>query len=201
MITTISAKLASYLCKKNIIDANRKEIYQYGYEVLISGLTGFAIVMILGIIMKSFVESVLFLGVFVPIRQLTGGYHADSYLKCNIVFTVVFLIVLLVTEVMLSTILFIYMFILTGVFILAVYEFAPMENPNKPLDEKQKLINRKTALTVSVIISVTSIIVYFMNKKVAVLIAMTLFGIAFLMFLEKYKVSHAEKNNKKPVNK
>lgn len=193
MITTISAKLAAYLCRKNIIDETRKEIYQYGYEVLISGLTGFAIVMILGAIMKCFMESILFLAVFVPIRQLTGGYHADSYLKCNIVFTVLFLIVMLVTEAMLSTILFVYMFILTGVFVLAVYEFAPMENPNKPLDEGQKVLNRKTALAVSAIISVTSIIVYSMNKRVAVLMAMTLFGIAFLMFCEKYKVSHVEK--------
>lgn len=192
MITTISAKLASYLCRKNIIDANRKEIYQYGYEVLISGLTGFAIVMILGAVMKCFLESIMFLAVFVPIRQLTGGYHADSYLKCNIVFTVIFLIVMLVTEAMLSTILFIYIFILSGIFIIAVYEFAPMENPNKPLDEGQKLLNRKTALAVSVIISVTSFIVYFMNKRIAVLMAMTLFAIAFLMFWEKYKVTHSE---------
>lgn len=192
MITTISAKLASYLCRKNIIDANRKEIYQYGYEVLISGLTGFAIVMILGAVMKCFLESIMFLAVFVPIRQLTGGYHADSYLKCNIVFTVIFLIVMLVTEAMLSTILFIYIFILSGIFIIAVYEFAPMENPNKPLDEGQKLLNRKTALAVSVIISVTSFIVYFMNKRIAVLMAMTLFAIAFLMFWEKYKVTHTE---------
>lgn len=193
MISKISAKLVEYLCRKNIIDEDKKEIYQYGYEVLISGLIGFAIVMILGAIMKCFMESILFLAVFVPIRQLTGGYHADSYLKCNIVFTVLFLIVILATEAMLTTILFVYIFILAGVFVLAVYEFAPMENPNKPLDEGQKLLNRKIALAVSAIISVTSIIVYFMNKRVAILIAMTLFGIAFLMFLEKYKVSHAEK--------
>lgn len=193
MISKIIAKLVEYLYRKNIIDEDKKEIYQYGYEVLISGLIGFAIVMILGAIMKCFMESILFLAVFVPIRQLTGGYHADSYLKCNIVFTVLFLIVILATEAMLTTILFVYIFILAGVFVLAVYEFAPMENPNKPLDEGQKLLNRKIALAVSAIISVTSIIVYFMNKRVAILIAMTLFGIAFLMFLEKYKVSHAEK--------
>ena len=38
MITSISKKLASYLSRKNIIDKDKKEIYQYGYEVLISGL-------------------------------------------------------------------------------------------------------------------------------------------------------------------
>ena len=78
MITSISKKLASYLSRKNIIDKDKKEIYQYGYEVLISGLIGFAIVIILGILMNRFIESLLFLGVFVPVRQLTGGYHADS---------------------------------------------------------------------------------------------------------------------------
>ena len=66
MITSISKKLASYLSRKNIIDKDKKEIYQYGYEVLISGLIGFAIVIILGILMNRFIESLLFLGVFVP---------------------------------------------------------------------------------------------------------------------------------------
>ena len=183
MITSISKKLASYLCRKNIIDKDKKEIYQYGYEVLISGLIGFAIVIILGILMNRFIESLLFLGVFVPVRQLTGGYHADSYLKCNIVFTVVFLVVMLVTEAMVSTI---------SIIMLAVYEFAPMENPNKPLDENQNLLNRKSALIVSAIISFTSIVVYFMNRRIAILMAMTLFSIAFLMFFEKYKVSYSK---------
>ena len=191
MITSISKKLASYLSRKNIIDKDKKEIYQYGYEVLISGLIGFAIVIILGILMNRFIESLLFLGVFVPVRQLTG-YHADSYLKCNIVFTVVFLVVMLVTEAMVSTISIIYMIILTAVFMLAVYEFAPMENPNKPLDENQNLLNRKSALIVSAIISFTSIVVYFMNRRIAILMAMTLFSIAFLMFFEKYKVSYSK---------
>ena len=108
MITSISKKLASYLCRKNIIDKDKKEIYQCGYEVLISGLIGFAIVIILGILMNRFIESLLFLGVFVPVRQLTGGYHADSYLKCNIVFTVVFLVVMLVTEAMVSNFNYLY---------------------------------------------------------------------------------------------
>ena len=56
-----------------------------------------------------------------------------------------FLVVMLVTEAMVSTISIIYMIILTAVFMLAVYEFAPMENPNKPLDENQNLLNRKSA--------------------------------------------------------
>lgn len=192
MITTISEKIASYLCRKNIIDKDKKEIYQYGYEVLISGLIGFAIVIILGTLMNCFIESMLFLAVFVPVRQLTGGYHADAYLKCNIVFTIVFLVVMLVTETMVSTISIIYVLILIGVYVLAVYEFAPMENPNKPLDENQKLLNRKIALIVSDIISVTSVIVYFINKRISILMAMTMFSIACLMFCEKYKTSHIE---------
>ena len=103
-----------------------------------------------------------------------------------------FLVGMLVTEAMVSTISIIYMIILTAVFMLAVYEFSPMENPNKPLDENQNLLNRKSALIVSAIISFTSIVVYFMNRRIAILMAMTLFSIAFLMFFEKYKVSYSK---------
>lgn len=193
MITVISKKIAEFLCSKNIIEKDKKEVYQYGYEVLVSGLTGFIIVLVLGLFMKRFVDSLLFLAVFVPVRQLTGGYHADSYLKCNIVFTIVYLIVMLVSETMKLEISLLYMGIMLMLYILAVYEYAPMENPNKPLDADQKRINRKTALAVSVILSVTAMIVYLFDQKTAIVMMMTLFSIACLLFYEKMKKAHIKK--------
>lgn len=193
MITVISKKIAEFLCSKNIIEKDKKEVYQYGYEVLVSGLTGFIIVLVLGLFMNRFVDSLLFLAVFVPVRQLTGGYHADSYLKCNIVFTAVYLIVMLVSETMKLEISLLYMGIMLVLYILAVYEYAPMENPDKPLDADQKRINRKTALAVSVILSVTAVIVYLFDQKTAIVMMMTLFSIACLLFYEKMKKTHIKK--------
>ncbi len=63
------------------------EIYQYGFEIIISTTIGFLITLLIGFLFQMKLLSVLYYGIFVLIRQLTGGYHADSYLKCNLIFS------------------------------------------------------------------------------------------------------------------
>ncbi|MGN1481804.1 accessory gene regulator ArgB-like protein [Porcipelethomonas sp.] len=194
MITFISEKLASYLCRKQIIEERKKEIYQYGYEVFISGLIGFVIAGIIGAFMHRFFDALIFLAVFVPVRRFCGGYHADSYLKCNTIFTLIFLTVMIISQIMQRIISFMYLIILLLIYMWAIIEYAPMENSGKPMDDEQKARNRKISLAVSVFLCVVSAISYAVSQRIAILIATTLFCIAFLMFAEKYKIS--KKNRK-----
>ena len=59
MITFISRKLTDFLCRKSVIDSGKSEIYQYGYEVLISGLAGILIALIIGIISGRISDAVI----------------------------------------------------------------------------------------------------------------------------------------------
>ena len=196
MITIMSEKLTSFLCRKKIIPEDRKEIYQYGYEVLISGLLGFFIAGIIGFLMGRFFDAVIFLCLFVPVRRFCGGYHANTYLKCNIVFTFVFVLVMVVSGLMQREISFVYLVMLLLIYLWVIYKFSPMENSGKPLDEEQKIKNRKISLIMSLICCVASAVVYFTSQRVAILIAMTLFAIACLLIAEKYRMLQKNKNSR-----
>lgn len=185
MITYLSSKLTARLCRSSIIDSEKTEIYQYGYEVFISGMIGFIIAGAIGAISGHFIEALIFLIFFVPLRQLCGGYHADSYLKCNIVFTAVFSAVLLAAcfiprEVALPAVIF------CGIFTFFIMILlSPIENENKPLDEEQIIFNRKKCLIVTPLLSLCSLVICFFSTTFSLTAALTLFSVAVMMIVPK----------------
>lgn len=146
MITFISRKLTDFLCRKSVIDSGKSEIYQYGYEVLISGLAGILIALIIGIISGRISDAVIFLVYFIPLRQLCGGYHADSYLKCNIVFTGVFSSILIFSYFLPKKLSVAAVIICCAFTFISMLLFSPVENPNKPLDSEQIAKTAENAL-------------------------------------------------------
>lgn len=186
MITYLSRKLTGFLCRNSIIESDKAEIYQYGYEVFISGMLGFIISIVIGIISGHLIESLIFLVFFVPLRQLSGGYHADSYLICNIVFTAIFLSIL-AAACFISQRLTIPIAILCEIFtFLTMFFLAPIENKNKPLDEEQITLNRKKCLITVPLLSLLSFILFFFNSVYSLTAALTLFSIAILMLVTKF---------------
>ena len=86
IITFLGKSISHFLCEKKVIAEQEVEVYQYGFEILISTTLGLLITVAIGIVLNMFFLSVLYYVIFVMVRQWTGGYHADSYLKCNITF-------------------------------------------------------------------------------------------------------------------
>lgn len=61
-------------------------IYQYGFEIIFSTILGFLITIGIGFLLRMEILSILYYIIFVTLRQLTGGYHADSYFKLQLDF-------------------------------------------------------------------------------------------------------------------
>ena len=83
MIARISKMIANYLFKSEIISEHESEIYIYGFETILSGIIDLFITLFLGLLSKSLINSIVFFLMFVSMRIYTGGYHANTYLKCK----------------------------------------------------------------------------------------------------------------------
>ena len=51
-ITILASNISLFLYKNNIVDRHDLEIYQYGFEMIISTILGFIITLIIGIILN-----------------------------------------------------------------------------------------------------------------------------------------------------
>ncbi|HHX11968.1 MAG TPA: hypothetical protein GX731_04040, partial [Clostridiales bacterium] len=98
MLYVLSTRLVDILLNNKIIKEKERDIYAYGFQIIISSMIGILIVGAIGLIFIRFIESVLFLVVFISIREYTGGYHAKTFLSCSVIFISMFFTLLMFTE-------------------------------------------------------------------------------------------------------
>lgn len=58
------------------------EVHQYGVEVIISTIINVIIILFIGLITDTLIESILYFILFGLIRKFCGGYHCQTYFKC-----------------------------------------------------------------------------------------------------------------------
>ena len=154
MIPRISSGIVSSLLRNKIIKTDESEIYQYGFEMVLSTIVMALIVLSCGLIFREVTSSVLFFILFALIRTSSGGYHAETHFKCNMIYTINLIITLFWVKFappyysLCSHIMFLLIYFLT------VFHFSPVENPNKLLDEMQKKKHRNLCIIYGFILSV-----------------------------------------------
>lgn len=89
MINKIANCIADFVCDKKMHEKNDYEraILVYGYEIILSSALSFAAVIVFGVAFCKLFEAIIFFLTFYFIRRRTGGYHADTYFKCNLIFS------------------------------------------------------------------------------------------------------------------
>ncbi len=82
MIQKISKRLTTFFVnKKNIAEVDR-EIYDYSFEIFISTLLNLIILIVIGIATARYIETFIFISVFMTMRGLGGGCHAKTHMRC-----------------------------------------------------------------------------------------------------------------------
>jgi accessory gene regulator B len=158
MIKLCAKKITSFLIYNESINSDEYELYKYGFETLIAFFLNIFIILIISYIVGKFKYTLLFLCCYCPIRQYTGGYHAENYKKCLGVFIIIYLINVtmlnLIKELKLNDILLLMEFIsFIGVWILT-----PIEHRDKPLTNKERYHYKKVSRILSGAVLVLTLI-------------------------------------------
>ncbi len=173
MIKKISEKFLTYLINSKVISdtEDNREFYRYGIEITISSLLNVILILGIGIVTNSMIESIIFLVCFILLRQFTGGFHADTYFKCNLSFCIVFSIVLVLyytTAQYLSTYISI---LIKFVCVSIILAKCPIEHINKPIPNNRKIIHKiLAALLGTVYGAIGTALTAFANKYGALVI-------------------------------
>lgn len=187
MANRFALKIADFLCRSNTIHHEEKEIYVYGFEILFSNIVNFVLIMVMGLLFKQFYHALLFYTVFVVTRSYCGGYHASTYMKCNITFVGTFIVTVIASNMIYPTISFVYLIVFLAIYIGCILEYAPIDNVHKRLTEEDKSRYRNISIIISVFWTVITIALYFLAKHYATTLTLTLVMIAMLMLIEVNK--------------
>ena len=188
MISKLSAEIVGRLIDESIINNTEKELYSYGFFILLSQILYFILTISFGLILDIFLESVIFYVAFQSIRTIAGGIHASSELKCEVATIVsIFLCLGIVKLCDLYNIKIVIIF-LTIVATVLIFLLCPLDTPEKPLTIKEKKYFRKKSWIILLII--LTIICLSLYYKISALIypcCMSLILESILLFLGKIK--------------
>lgn len=187
MINQFSTIILEYLLKNKVIEDsdNEKQYYQYGIEITISSILNIALIFLVGIIFKSMFESALFLLLFIPIRQFTGGFHAETYLKCNLLFCSLFIVVLLVSRISFQNLSTYIVILISFICVSLIWYMCPVEHINKPIPNERKKQHKFMAAMLGTIYGAIAIVLTAISNKYGALTLYTLLLVTALVIAAK----------------
>ena len=128
------SKIVTFLTEQEVIssESDVQDFYRYGIEISISSFLNIFLVLLLGIIINHIAESIIFLLLFILIRSFTGGYHADTYFRCNLLMCITFILTVWSNCMFSNKLSLSIIIVLIFVTELIVSVLGPIENKNKP---------------------------------------------------------------------
>ena len=140
----ISDMMAFYLLNKKLITEDELPIYKYGLSAFVNSFSQIILLFLLGLCYGVISETVSFLLVFILTRRFTGGYHADTKLKCLLLGVFMWFIATSMSKVSLSLNAILILYLVIVIFsVVITFKYAPVEHRNKPLSKSVYLQNKK----------------------------------------------------------
>ena len=181
----LSVAIVDYCIRHSKIKSEKREIYIYGFMLIFADIINFSLVILIGLCLKKFTESVLFLITLCGLRQYSGGFHAKTFVVCRLSMILTYIVVTLVTSFLIKMRFCIYaVILLNAISIVSVSLIAPIENVNKKLSASQKKRNKTKSIIVSIALSLASIFFIGFNlMEEGVTISITLLAVVILMII------------------
>lgn len=165
MISSLSERIANGLLKQSNIKDDEQDLYQYGFFILLSQILYLIIACIIGVLLGTFFESIIFYIAFQFIRRYAGGYHASTETRCEILSTLSILVCIVIIRLSKVCDSQIHLLIISAVAAIIIFALCPLDTPEKPLSETEFRYFRKIAWLILSVISLVVIISYFVQLK------------------------------------
>lgn len=166
MINKISSKIVEILIKHSLVENEDKELYLYGFFILLSQILYFIIVITIGILFKVIFESIIFYITFQFIRRYAGGYHAKTETRCEILSTLSILCCIVLIKLSKMYDIRIALLSISLVFAALIFILCPLDTPEKPLSDKEYKYFRKISWVVLSLIIIGIIVSFYFKFNV-----------------------------------
>lgn len=84
MLKQLIDKSLEIQIRANRIKEDEREIYRYGYHILLTEVINIVFLILIGQLFQCLIYMVLFAVVYAPLRSYAGGYHAPTPIGCAI---------------------------------------------------------------------------------------------------------------------
>ncbi|MCC0631235.1 MULTISPECIES: accessory gene regulator ArgB-like protein [unclassified Clostridioides] len=189
MFKRYADKMTSVLIYKNMIDSNESRVYSYGFEILIAFIVNITTILLLGFLFGKFTYILFFLICYCPIRQFSGGYHANNYFRCLLTFVFIILSTIFIIENLNVDLFKNIIMIIASISWIGICIMCPVEHKSNPISEVEKLTYKKIAISISTVVLLMTVSSFSLNVFMDYFIysAFAMFWICIMLVLGKLK--------------
>lgn len=165
MGTWIAEHITQKMIASAAIEEGDKELYCYGFFLLISKIFFFFVAVISGLLADTTVESIIFYVVFMLLRTYAGGIHARTEMSCTVLTTLALIAsVLVIRQLEMRTGGAISLLML-GIGSLCILAFSPLDTDGKPLDKHEKRQYKTICIVILIICVIVALIAWIHRSK------------------------------------
>lgn len=188
MIKQISKHIYNFMARHIKVDPELEDIYKYGIEITISTVLNIFLVMLAAVLLGSPLSGICHLVCLILLRSFCGGYHANSYFKCNSLMVIFFVLSYFGGELLvyfnLTNLKLMSTFLMLA--FLPIYAFAPVKNKYKTLSESKAKKCRVLSIIIYILLSLLGLYLSFFGFLYGSIIIVTLIEISGSVLVEIY---------------
>lgn len=185
MYNYFSNLLANKWLKEGLISKEEFPIYTYGIEIIMSSIVGALLVFVVGSVLFDPILPICFLAVFIPLRCYCGGFHASTYLRCNSLMVVIFVITALLSEYFPPDKEYLFIGIILSSILLVI--FAPVDNEKKRLTPKEKKKCKLISTILTIFIHLICLCLFYIGNMQFSIVFYSLLSVIVLLIFGKIK--------------
>lgn len=184
MFANVSERITNNLEQNKVIKPEERELYLYGFEQGLTLLLNALTTLVVGLIFGKLLYAILFMAFYIPLRSYAGGYHARTPFRCYLIsIAIIIALCMLLKYLVLNNIVYC---ILSLVSALTIIIFSPVEDANKPLDEKEVIVYRRRTLIILSIEIIIALIMFLLNwSQYLLCFVYSLFVLSVMLILGK----------------
>lgn len=183
----ISQSIVDFISRNMIVDDEEMlDVYKYGIEITLSSVLNFVLIIISSLILRDITAGAVFMVLFIFLRSYTGGYHAETCLRCNIAFVCTFFITYFIAKLFEYIDSDISIFAITAISYIPIWIFSPVKNRHKVLNEKKQKRSRIISTVIYFLSLIMIVLLCLHNIKYGYLLAATDIAVSVLILVEVY---------------
>lgn len=176
-------KIVDNQIEKGILIKTDRNIYLYGYQMLIEFCINIVTSIIIAIVFRATGIVVVFTIAYLLLRGYVGGYHAKTSMGCFCCSAAILISAVIVVKFVNGIELDKYFFLLEIVMVPSVFKGTPMPDVNKPITENESKYFNKKVKQIYLIQLLIEMILWYVDVKVYALSIWAVHVVLFSMVL------------------
>ncbi len=144
-------RILEYQIKNRSILEHEKDIYIYAYTILVEECINIAIAIVIGLFFRQLNLVVCFLCAYIPLRQFSGGYHAEHWKTCRAISTLIIVFLCIFFYMNIKNSMYDNTYIILIFSQLCIFILSPVDSVNKRLNDREKMEYHKITMRILIV--------------------------------------------------